>query len=277
VSRSLTALLALVEKAIIHSTLRDRAKRIDPLVRKTKPQLAEAFQKQKQLFLTERGWKFTEANAEDVATSAEGWLDDWDAVTAKTSGLFLPPLTTLAEGGLEAGFTDRMETMSVGIAFDLANPRAVAYVQEHGADLGTKIDEATRDRMKTVIENAIENGDSYGSLAKDLEAMFDECSEFRSELIAVTEAAFGYGNGNLQGGLAAKEAGLVVQKRWVLADTHEADDECDENADAGWIDIEDSFPSGDDCEPAHPNCWCYTEQRVVTESDEEGDGNGEGD
>lgn|GEM_PF-105765 len=36
---------------------------------------------------------------------------------------------------------------------------------------------------------------------------------------------------------------------------------CQDNSDAGWIDMDDTFPSGDDEPPAHPNCDCDLETR----------------
>jgi phosphohistidine phosphatase len=45
---------------------------------------------------------------------------------------------------------------------------------------------------------------------------------------------------------------------------------CQENADAGWIDMDEQFPSGDDEPPAHPNCNCELETRDVQESAREG-------
>jgi len=43
---------------------------------------------------------------------------------------------------------------------------------------------------------------------------------------------------------------------------------CQENADAGWIDMDDTFPSGDDEPPAHPNCDCDIETRDASEEEE---------
>jgi hypothetical protein len=40
---------------------------------------------------------------------------------------------------------------------------------------------------------------------------------------------------------------------------------CEENAAAGWIDIDEAFPSGDDEPPAHPNCECELETRDAQE------------
>jgi len=36
---------------------------------------------------------------------------------------------------------------------------------------------------------------------------------------------------------------------------------CQENSDAGWIPVDEQFPSGDDEPPAHPNCDCDIETR----------------
>lgn len=41
---------------------------------------------------------------------------------------------------------------------------------------------------------------------------------------------------------------------------------CQENADEGWIDMDEQFPSGDDEPPAHPNCDCELETRDVQEA-----------
>jgi len=40
---------------------------------------------------------------------------------------------------------------------------------------------------------------------------------------------------------------------------------CDDNVDAGWIDSEDSYPSGDDGPPFHPNCTCEEEYKTSRE------------
>ena len=55
----------------------------------------------------------------------------------------------------------------------------------------------------------------------------------------------------------------ATEKSWV-GGTCEA---CQENADAGWIDMDDTFPSGDDEPPAHPNCDCDIETRDAAEEE----------
>lgn len=49
------------------------------------------------------------------------------------------------------------------------------------------------------------------------------------------------------------------QKQWVT-DADPCED-CEDNADEGWIDADDEFPSGDDEPPAHPNCKCALDIR----------------
>jgi hypothetical protein len=56
--------------------------------------------------------------------------------------------------------------------------------------------------------------------------------------------------------IAYKESGVVSGKEWLLGSEHDQDDECDDNVAAGVIALDDSFPSGDDEAPAHPNCVC---------------------
>jgi len=61
----------------------------------------------------------------------------------------------------------------------------------------------------------------------------------------------------------------IEQKRWVLGSggaSGENCETCEENADMGWIDMNDTFLDTDggdiDDAPAHPNCDCTVEQRT---------------
>jgi len=59
----------------------------------------------------------------------------------------------------------------------------------------------------------------------------------------------------------------VEQVEWLVA---EGCDDCQENADASPIGIDDTFPSGDTEPPAHPNCMCSLAPYVViTDSSQE--------
>ena len=63
------------------------------------------------------------------------------------------------------------------------------------------------------------------------------------------------------------EAASGPQKRWIADD--DACEVCQANADQGWIDADDTFDSGDDEPPAHPNCGCDLETNEGDESVDE--------
>jgi hypothetical protein len=63
---------------------------------------------------------------------------------------------------------------------------------------------------------------------------------------------------------AAKDSGVDTLKSWETAD--DPCPICIENEDAGDIDVDDDFPSGDSAPPAHP--WCYCALGVVVSEDD---------
>ncbi len=163
--------------------------------------------------------------------------------------------------------------LSVGVAIDKdsinrANAKSVEYSEARSAELvGMKlidgqwvenpnpvysISEATREGLRSLTENAILEGQGAAELKeKILDSYF--FSEKRAETIARTELAFAH----VQGSLGIwKEWGNVGGKSSILADTHPAPDECDENEDVGIIPLDAEFPSGDLAPPYHPNCLC---------------------
>jgi SPP1 gp7 family putative phage head morphogenesis protein len=125
------------------------------------------------------------------------------------------------------------------------------------------ITDSTRDMLRETISNSLEEGPTV----KDLAAAIEDSAAFsadRAELIARTEIATAHNEGSLDGYKAASAAGIAIQKEWLDSD---GCDECSENADAGPIDLDDTFPSGDDCPPAHPNCRCAISPVVASEQD----------
>jgi hypothetical protein len=167
--------------------------------------------------------------------------------------------------------TDRAEheLLSIGISkesdfFDHANDRAAAYAKDRAAELVTDIEDSTRDMLRRKIASGLEAGAMRENIIDDI--MSSEIfSKARATLIADTEIAMANGQGALAGYKEAKAAGVDLRKIWVVAGG-DCCDLCEDNADAGPIEIEDDFPSGDDAEPGHPNCRCHTES-VVAEDD----------
>lgn len=155
--------------------------------------------------------------------------------------------------------------------FDVVNEAALTFATNRGAELvGMKIGEdgalvanpdaewaitdGTRELLRATIRDAIKNGTSTEDLRQQIGDSF-AFSPSRALNIARTETARAFGQGSLR---SAKESGVVDGKEWDLSSDHDHDDECDENAGAGVIALDDDFPSGDSAEPAHPNCSCST-------------------
>jgi hypothetical protein len=136
----------------------------------------------------------------------------------------------------------------------------------NAAELVTNIDEPTRQWLANDIDLAMQEGWSTGRLSSVLEDNY-AFSGARADTIARTEVA----NADVQSRVEAyKQSGLAQGKRWLLAE--EPCDICEENAGDDIIDFEDTFSSGDDFPPAHPNCECDFETVFENPNeDDEGD------
>jgi Phage Mu protein F like protein len=164
------------------------------------------------------------------------------------------------------------ELVSLGISeqsdfFDHANTRAADYAKDRSAELIKDIDESTRNMLRSKIAAGLAAGDMREDIIDSIMDS-DIFSEKRATLIADTEVAMANGQGALAGYKEAKAAGVKLKKQWICTD--DPCDECQENEDIGDIDVEDSFPSGDDAEVCHPSCRCHTES-VVEDDDKEND------
>lgn len=169
---------------------------------------------------------------------------------------------------------------------NLANEKSIAWAQDRAASMvGMKmvdgelvdnpnakwaITESTRDYLRSSVTQAVEEGWSTKQLATEITggAAFDNS---RADMVARTEMI----NADVQGRLIGyQESGVVEGKQSIMSDLHDDDDECDDNADAGVIALDDAFPSGDDAPPYHPRCECdiIPVVNMPDENDEDGDG-----
>lgn len=144
--------------------------------------------------------------------------------------------------------------------FDQINARAIAWADQHVADLVAQIDETTRDEVRSAVENGLAAGMSTDEIAESISDI-GAFSDMRSALIANTEVANANSAGALVGYKTARDAGVDVRKEWLVDD--EPCDICQGNADDGAIDLDEEFSSGDDAPSAHPHCLCSLSPVVV--------------
>ncbi len=191
----------------------------------------------------------------DIAAATEAALDAGRPALTEA-------IQTATEAAIQLGMAD--QASALGISFDLKNPRAVAYAQEHAAAIVTKIDEETRRQIHDLVVQGTEEGWSYDRIAKEITARFAQFAEgkpqehidSRAHLVAVTEVGNAYEEGNLIAAQGLASAGLEMEKMWETVGDNRVSEGCRENQMAGWIPLDQPFPSGDDRPLRFPGCRC---------------------
>lgn len=142
---------------------------------------------------------------------------------------------------------------------NVVNDRAVEWAENNAAELvglgdgEYSLSHATRDMLRTTISDGLKGNLSNLQIAEEIKNTY-AFSEERAELIAMTEIASANSHGALAGYEEVANQGVKVRKSWLILE--DACDICHENEDAGVIELDEQFPSGDDAPPAHPHCRC---------------------
>lgn len=165
----------------------------------------------------------------------------------------------------EAGENDDIpDTIYDSSLFNLENPRAVEYARKRAAEAISEINETTRREVRKIIAEGLETGMSPAQVAQRLADKFVQFAvprpgkriPNRATLIAVTEMANAYCSGSLQLGQELQQSGIVMVKHWLTVGDDRVSDGCRQNEKAGWIPINDAFPSGHQRPPRFPGCRC---------------------
>ena len=136
------------------------------------------------------------------------------------------------------------------------NQSATAWAERRAADLitsdgaGGELVDATRNLIRSTIEQAVNEGWSTQKLAKALREHY-AFSPARAAVIARTELAMAESQGNLQAYIAS---GVVQKKTWIL--DPDPCPVCIANAAQGAIPLLQAFQGGVMTAPQHPNCRC---------------------
>lgn len=155
----------------------------------------------------------------------------------------------------------------------LPNLRARAYAKKHAAEAVTQINDVTRKEIARIVSDGVKSGTSYNDIAKAIKSKFEEFSvpspqkhiPNRAVLVAVTELANAYCEGNAQVGDYLQSNGVKMMKAWQTLEDDRVSDGCKENEKAGWIPIDKEFPSGHMHPPRFPGCRCDFMQEILDE------------
>lgn len=253
------AILAL-DRLLEVMTFRRRDRELAPIVRRATKALRTAFLRQGGAFVRRLDKRLREALA------LGPWESDFDAASLETLALFTEPLTGLAEAALAAGVRVALADVTTDIAFDLSNPKAVAYLKDYAAELVTGLNDASKAQLRTLLTQAVDEGWSYGKTATAIRKEFVGFSRGRAVTVATHEAGQAYEHGNMAVAQELGDMGLTMEKSWLTAGTP-CDDICAPNEADGWIPVDQSFSSGDDRPLGHPNCQCALLTRRQSKGD----------
>lgn len=201
------------------------------------------------------------------------WEDIWDYISFMTVGVISGDVTdALKASMLKAGLSP-LGTINTSPSFTLANPKAVEYINNYGANLVANVNQTTKDQLRTIISHATEEGWSYSKTSKEIRSKFDMFSERkpqehirnRAELIAITETGNAYEKAAMIQAESLQMAGLPMEKSWNTVRDERVSDGCQENEDAGWIPLDQPFPSGDMQPLRFPGCRCNLQTRFARE------------
>lgn len=153
----------------------------------------------------------------------------------------------------------------------LPNLRARAYAKKHAAEAVTQINDVTRKEIARIVSDGVKSGSSYNDIAKAIKSKFEEFAvpspqkhiPNRAVLVAVTELANAYCEGNAQVGGYLQSNGVKMMKAWQTLEDDRVSDGCKENEQAGWIPIDKEFPSGHMHPPRFPGCRCDFLQDIL--------------
>jgi len=158
----------------------------------------------------------------------------------------------IAKEHLGVGLTVNWDTWQAGneAAAALIDPQGkLADLLNGNADLVDQLDETTLNRIGTALSDGLEFGYSYDQVAAAINDVLDD--PLRSMVIARTETSRALNESSVAD---YKSAGIEMIE-WQGADP--CAEICDQN-DGEIIALGDTFSSGDEYPPAHPNCICTT-------------------
>jgi hypothetical protein len=178
--------------------------------------------------------------------------------------LFEEPIQALVEAAIQSGARAAIADLKADISFNLANPRAVAFLEQYGAERVAMINQTTREAIRQMVARGVDLGLSYDQVAEEISSRFREFAggkpqlhiDSRAHLVAVQEAGEAYEEGNVIVGRDLQAAGIQMEKRWLTVRDERVSELCRTNAAAGWIPLEQSFPSGHDRPLGHVACRC---------------------
>ncbi len=201
-----------------------------------------------------------------------------DALGDIAPNLLRPTSLALARG-LDAGgkrIIGEMKKLGLDLdaPFDVRNPEAVTWTAEQSATLVKRVNEQSRNILRTILTDGMREGKSYQKIAREIRERFKRDGTFsnkvpgprhvrtRAELIAVTEIGNAYEEGSRQV-VERLNKKVKMRKRWITVGDERVSDMDIANAAMGWIKFPGVFSSGHSRPLSHPGCRCVAIYRTL--------------
>jgi len=251
----------LYEAAVALQKKRD----VDRLAKKQQKKFASFFRSQKKIVLEKLekyNYLFSESFRplrEETHITMDFWRAMWGDVEDLTDSTLQQIVTQAETIAINNGILSAKSLIGVDSAFDLSNPRAVEWFLQHGGSIQyiKDIQATTGDQIKTVIAKSLDEKWGYNKTAKAISETFDGFSRDRARLIAVNESAQAYEAGSFMLEQDLADQGIELEKSWQNSGDGKVSDGCLENSAAGWIPLNQPFPSGHQYPPRFPGCRCW--------------------
>jgi truncated hemoglobin YjbI len=258
-------------------TLAEKDELIIPLERKSHAEIAGIFREQGDKFMGLFKKRF---DSVPVPSEVEATLTDTFEATALE---FERILKNILRRAYERGGTKQINDLQQETelqasfreaeSFNIENARARQWIEQRSAEMITKIDETTRTRIKETLEDAAQNGWNYAKTARVIKNTFEEFAvkkpqahlRNRAELVSATENGHAFEQGCRDAAGQLRDAGIPMEKWWSNTGDSRVSEGCMNNTAAGWIDIDETFPSGDLRPLRFPGCRCHALYRVKEE------------
>lgn len=172
---------------------------------------------------------------------------DISEIDAQESDELLQVVHDPLQSTLALGAASAEETYSLDLGLSQYHSAVMSATSDYVGNLVKDISSTTKDRIQQSIAQSIKLHETQDEAYARLSDILGDPR--RAEMIARTETVRAYNKGITVFG----EQSGATSKVWEVSS--DPCPECEGN-DVGEIDFSDSFPSGDDEPPAHPNCRC---------------------
>jgi len=189
----------------------------------------------------------TSGNAKGLAADLLG-LGIWDRLAQALKGLLLPVFEKMFRDAMEQALIELPDT---GIDRDQLEIDAADYIRDYVDDLIDGMEDTTKERVRSSLENWIDAGEDLPALEQRMTDIFD--APWRAKMVAATESVRFLAYSRERTWMASR---VIKKKEWQTA----ADDLVCPICGPLQGEIRklgSRFSGGIENPPAHPNCRCW--------------------